>query len=559
MRNQSPHKRAVRRSRGWPWLLIPILMAFAVCLKGTTTIAQGPGDGPIAVMTVGAAGIEWQPQIDHAGLTLIISGPGDLTYRQEFEPGSVATFELVRPDGQHYPDGTYTYELRAVPVLDAEARAALAAARESGDSDAVVAQLQEAGVLPQNAQVQSGHFTIRDGAMVTGDSPESETIHSLAAPLDIIHNDDVIVVGSLCVGSDCYENLAFGFDTIVLMENNLRLFFDDTSTIQNYPRNDWRIILNDSVDGGGNYFAVQDATEISNIFVIEAGAPDNSLYVDDYGDVGINTSTPYYELHIVDGDSPAVRLEQDGSYGWTPQTWDLCGNESNFFIRDATHASKLPFRIEPDAPTDSLFIQDDGSIGFGTGAPAYPLEVERTGTDATFVVERTDGAAAKFSAGGSEVQFGSMTNHNVEWVVNNLPVATLDAGGNLTLDGALTELSDANAKENWASVDGRDVLARLADVPITTWNYSADDDEVRHMGPMAQDFYAAFGLGRDERHIAPLDTNGVALAAAQELYRLVQAQDAQIARLEQQSADLEARVAALEALVQALLLQTQQE
>ncbi|NIM16807.1 MAG: hypothetical protein GTO45_32875, partial [Candidatus Aminicenantes bacterium] len=87
------------------------------------------------------------------------------------------------------------------------------------------------------------------------------------------------------MGNDCYSGLAFGFDTIVLMENNLRIFFDDTSTIQNYPRNDWRIICNDSTDGGGRYFAIEDATEVSNILVLEAGAPDNSIYVDSYGDV----------------------------------------------------------------------------------------------------------------------------------------------------------------------------------------------------------------------------------------------------------------------------------
>jgi hypothetical protein len=218
-----------------------------------------------------------------------------------------------------------------------------------------------------------------------------------------------------------------------------------------------------------------------------------------------------------------------------------------------THSFKRPFKIQPDAPEDSLYIRSNGSVGFGTDSPDYPLEVERSGTDATLVVKRTDGAAARFSAGEYEVQFGSVTSHDLQWVVNDSPVATLDAGGNLALEGALTELSDANAKENLASVDGRDVLARLAGLPITTWNYTVDDDDVRHMGPMAQDFYAAFGLGPDEHHIAPLDTNGVALAATQELYHLVQAQDVQIAWLEQQNAELEVRVAALEALLEALL------
>jgi hypothetical protein len=120
-------------------------------------------------------------------------------------------------------------------------------------------------------------------------------------------------------------------------------------------------------------------------------------------------------------------------------------------------------------------------------------------------------------------------------------------GGYLSTGGAWTDSSDRARKENFAPVDGQAVLARLADVPITTWNYRAQEPSVRHMGPTAQDFYAAFGLGEDERHIAALDANGVALAAIQVLYAQNQSQGAQIEALQRQNADLEARLAALEA------------
>ena len=59
-------------------------------------------------------------------------------------------------------------------------------------------------------------------------------------------------------------------------------------------------------------------------------------------------------------------------------------------------------------------------------------------------------------------------------------------------------------------VNGQAVLARLAEVPITTWNYETQDPTIRHMGPMAQDFHAAFGLGESERHIPTIDADGVA-------------------------------------------------
>jgi hypothetical protein len=107
-------------------------------------------------------------------------------------------------------------------------------------------------------------------------------------------------------------------------------------------------------------------------------------------------------------------------------------------------------------------------------------------------------------------------------------------------------LSDRDAKENFVVLDLQDVLNRLADVPITEWNYKTQDPSNRHIGPMAQDFYAAFGLSDDELYISPIDTDGVALAAIQGLYEIVQDLQGENASLQQQLGDLEARVAALE-------------
>ena len=106
--------------------------------------------------------------------------------------------------------------------------------------------------------------------------------------------------------------------------------------------------------------------------------------------------------------------------------------------------------------------------------------------------------------------------------------------------------SDRNLKENFTPVDGQEILGRLAEIPITTWNYRAADSSVRHMSPTAQDFYATFGLGEDNKHLSALDTNGVALAAIQALYAQNQALEAENAALRQLLDSLEARVAALE-------------
>ena len=182
--------------------------------------------------------------------------------------------------------------------------------------------------------------------------------------------------GSLCVGNDCVAEEAFGFDTVRLKENNLRLHFEDTSAAASFPPNDWRIIINDSANGGASYFAVEDASAGRIPFRVSAGARSNALFVDSQGDVGIGTSTPATDIDIKIGDTPTVRLQQDGTSGFTPQSWDLAGNETNFFIRDVTNGSLLPFRIRPGAPTSSIFIQNNGRVGMGAGtSPDAPLEV----------------------------------------------------------------------------------------------------------------------------------------------------------------------------------------
>jgi len=84
-------------------------------------------------------------------------------------------------------------------------------------------------------------------------------------------------------------------------------------------------------------------------------------------------------------------------------------------------------------------------------------------------------------------------------------------------------------------------------IPLETWNYKTQVDDIRHIGPMAQDFYAAFGVGENDTTISTVDADGVALAAIQGLYQRLQAAEAENAALQQQVDDLEARLAALEA------------
>ncbi|MGD0262297.1 MAG: tail fiber domain-containing protein, partial [Verrucomicrobiota bacterium] len=103
--------------------------------------------------------------------------------------------------------------------------------------------------------------------------------------------------------------------------------------------------------------------------------------------------------------------------------------------------------------------------------------------------------------------------------------------------------SDRNSKEDFAAVNPREVLAKVSALPITEWKYKAEADGSKHLGPMAQDFHAAFGLnGPDDKHIATVDESGVALAAIQGLNQKVEEKDAEIQELKQSVAELKAMV-----------------
>lgn len=524
--------------------VVALALITLLALLGSTASVGGAAltlQDDVAAVTVTATRITWKPLVENGGATLTISGP-DYYLQKEYGAGARIIFRSTDDAGDPLPDGVYVYQLDLIPIIDEDTR--------SGVDDA------ERGLTPAHDEellVQGGAFTVAEGFFVVpaveegGRSAISDG--SDGAPADQCIYDDLIVTGSFCVGFDCECGMSFGFDTIVLKEHNLRILFDDSSYTASYPRNDWRIAINDSINGGASYFGVEDVTGGRRIFTLEAGAPANSLYVEDYGRVGLGTSTPVVELHIKDSDTPTMRLEQDSSGGWTAQTWDVAGNESNFFIRDVTHGSALPFRIQPGTPSSTLNLKSDGSVGIGTWSPAYPLELETTGENAVFALDRTDGATGKFVVAAIKTAFGSVTNHKVEILVNDSAVAEFQTDGDLSIDGYLHEGSDVNAKEAFVAVDGGDVLERLDGVSISTWSFKASDDDARHMGPMAQDFYAAYGLGSDDRHISAMDVGGVALSAIKELDARNEVLEAENVALRSDVSDLEARVAALEAMV----------
>jgi hypothetical protein len=132
----------------------------------------------------------------------------------------------------------------------------------------------------------------------------------------------------------------------------------------------------------------------------------------------------------------------------------------------------------------------------------------------------------------------------------------LDALGNFTVVGTATATahltaSDRHLKENFVDLEGGQVLAKLTALPVTEWSFKGDP--VRHIGPTAQDFKAAFGLGPDDTHIASLDVASVAVVGVKALHKMLAVRDSTITQQQTEIAELKQRLAALEAALNRVL------
>lgn len=392
--------------------------------------ALGQGDKDIATVTSFGSSVRFDVGASHASVTLSVLAPDGRVYSKEFKAGTSPEFK-ISDSREKYPDGQYSYDLRLTPILSDGVREELKAAREKGTSDALQRDLKRRGILPTHVQVQSGNFMVVNGSIVfsrdtddrdvasltparTTVQPQNAQVQSLGRTnykvqrhhprfmmFDFVIADDLIVQGSTCSGLDCINGEVFGFDTIRMKENNTRLQFDDTSTTAGFASNNWQIRANSSAGGGGNFLAFVDQGTTGNsetgtiVFEVDAGAPANALRVSSGGNVGISTATPVLDLHANTTDTPAIRLEQNNSGGFTAQTWDIGANEANFFVRDVTGGSLLPFRIRPGAPTSSVDIAASGNVGIGTASPSKKLHV--SATNSQILVDRPATGAGNFA------------------------------------------------------------------------------------------------------------------------------------------------------------------
>ena len=121
----------------------------------------------------------------------------------------------------------------------------------------------------------------------------------------------------------------------------------------------------------------------------------------------------------------------------------------------------------------------------------------------------------------------------------------LDAtSGGVCVNGTVNNCSDRNVKQDFAPVSASQILDKVLQLPVSEWSYKVDA-ATRHIGPVAQDFYSVFNIGTDDKHIAPIDEGGIALAAIQGLNQKLNEKNAEITQLRESVAELEAMVSRL--------------
>lgn len=305
---------------------------------------------------------------------------------------------------------------------------------------------------------------------------------------DVVHMDDVVINKSGAEPGLCVgENCAI--DGSEPFAESIRIR-DDEPTMK-FIDPFWGTFVV-RLSGNGNFQIYNEATTEFPFAVLQE-ATTNQLVAAETG-VGIGTAVPAQELHIIDEGSlfgPAIRFEDNDG-----QIWELEADDLSFTAFDVTNDNR-PLQVEAGAPNAAVFVESSGHVGLGTTSPS----------------------------------------------------ATLQVAGDAIVDGNFSTASSRDIKHAFTPVEPRDVLERLLDLPITRWSYRTDSPAIRHMGPVAEEFGAAFALGRDNQHVSPVDLSGVAFAAIQGLHEIVSERDAEIEELRDSRDELASRLEALERLV----------
>ncbi len=339
---------------------------------------QGP-KASMARLDVQPARVDWLPNADFKSLTLTVAGPGDFYLQRELGPGQTPSLDISE---QRLADGTYAYELRAVP-----------------------------GPL-----VQWGHLWVQGGSFVDkvplspSKSAPLSPLNNLAPP-DTVIPDDLVVQGHACIGAACEDGdvSAPGSPVLRLKEgiaSPLQIRFHNPDCCHPSVRN-WSIQAGDFVAGHGD-FTIRDVEFLPTTtpFRIGGGAPDNALTIFPVnGRIGVGTLTPAVRLHVLENldatsmlmienpnsgvnavsvlraqaNGATVNFQAHGSGRTLARFGQVLGGWAEFLQVTGNGLavgtlSTTPLILGTNS-TNRLQIQPTGEVGIGTANPGAKLEV----------------------------------------------------------------------------------------------------------------------------------------------------------------------------------------
>lgn len=317
-----------------------------------------------------------------------------------------------------------------------------------------------------------------------------------------------------------------------------------------------------STVGGGK----QNTIDVASSYGTIGGGVSNvinstSLYSTVGGGSGNKVATSSSVSTIAGGqDNTAAALYSTIGGGYTNmasgQSASVVGGQNN--VASGTQSSVLGGGFNTASGVASTVLGGNSNVASGQNSYASGHLAIADRDDGFVYNNLTDGPVRHPDANGNfkisaygGISFNTLDSGNHHYILFDVPGfnsgKAIDTwtGAQLTTGGTWQNSSDVNRKEAFEPVSEQDVLAKVAALPIMTWKYKEETSE-RHMGPTAQDFRAAFGLGSDEKHIATIDADGVALAAIKALHAEVESlrgalaeRDAQMSRLEAEHASLE--------------------
>ncbi|WP_138069692.1 hypothetical protein [Sulfitobacter sp. EhC04] len=216
----------------------------------------------------------------------------------------------------------------------------------------------------------------------------------IGAPLaaDVLSTTSPTIRNNLCVGGSCLNDESFSgdFNQIVVKASNTRLLFEDATTLANFPSDDWALQANERVINGRNQFMLKNDTLGTIPVTVQAGAGENALFLADTGRIGMGTSMPQTDLHIVgSGATVGLRMQTSGA---SSHTWAMQSNQFNWFMTNVTD-NNVPFVVRSGAGTNTLVLDDNSFVGIGTPAPEELLHI-RSSTPNTDAFALFDATAA---------------------------------------------------------------------------------------------------------------------------------------------------------------------